>query len=91
MFQDHRQCQTVFTEKNTTIFHVSTNSREIIVFNFGFFMDLLRESFQTQPDYNFGQDLAVHARFDNLDLISWLQACQNRKLPVVFRLVSTVV
>ena len=41
-------------------------------------------------DYNFAQGLAIHTRFDDLDLISRSQVCQNHKLQIVFRFLSIV-
>ena len=51
----------------------------------------LREVFQTLRDYNLAWGLAIHTRFDDLDLISRLQVDQNHKLQIVFRFLSTVV
>ena len=51
----------------------------------------LREGFQTLSDYNLAQGLAIHNQFDDLDLISMSEVCQNRKLPIVFRFLSSVV
>ena len=42
-------------------------------------------------DYNLAEGLASHTRFDNLDLISRSQVCQNHKLQIVARFFSTVV
>ena len=49
------------------------------------------EVFQTLRDYNLAQGLSVHIRFDDLDLISRSQICQDHKLQIVFRFLSTVV
>ena len=51
----------------------------------------LREGFQTLSDYNLAQGLAIHNQFDDLDLISRSEVCQNQKLPIVFRFLSSVV
>ena len=48
------------------------------------------KTFQTLHDYNLAWGLAVHTRFDDLDLISRSQVCQNHKLQIVFRFLSTV-
>ena len=39
----------------------------------------VREVFQTLHDYNLALGLAVHTRFDDLDLISRSQVCENHK------------
>ena len=49
------------------------------------------ESFQTVRDYYLARGLAIHTRFDDLDLISRSQVCQNHKLQIGFRFLSTVV
>ena len=41
---------------------------------------------RTLFDYNLARGLAVHARFDDLDLISRSQVCQTHTLQIVFRL-----
>ena len=41
---------------------------------------------RTLFDYNLARGLAVHARFDDLDLISRSQVCQIHKLQIVFRI-----
>ena len=46
--------------------------------------------FQTLHDYNFARGLAVLTRFDDLDLISRPQVCQNYKLQTVFRFLPTI-
>ena len=51
----------------------------------------LREIFQTLHHYNRAQGLAIHTRFDDLDLTSRLQVCQIHQLQIVFRFLSTVV
>ena len=43
------------------------------------------EVFQILCDYNRAQGLAIHTRFDDLDVISRSQVWQNRKLQVVFK------
>ena len=42
----------------------------------------LREVFQTLHDHNFALGLAVHTRFDDLDLILRPQVCQNHKVQI---------
>ena len=42
-------------------------------------------------DYNLTQDLAIHTRFDYLDLISRSHICQNYNQQTVFCFLSTVV
>ena len=73
-----------------------TCSREIIVM----FSDLtktlilahcLKEAFQTLHDYYLARGLPIYTRFDDLDLIPKLQVCQNHKLQIVVKLLSTVV
>ena len=39
----------------------------------------------------FARGLAIYTRFDDLDLIARSQVCQNHKLQIVFRFLSTVV
>ena len=51
----------------------------------------LRGVFQTLYDNNLAMDLTVHTIFDDLDLISRSQVCQNYSLQIVFRFLSTVV
>ena len=51
----------------------------------------LREVFQTLHDYNLAGGLAIHTRFDGLDLISRSQVCQNYTQQTVFRFLSSVV
>ena len=51
----------------------------------------LRGVFQTLCDNNLAMDLTVHTIFDDLDLISRSQVCQNDTLQIVFRFLSTVV
>ena len=43
----------------------------------------LREVFQILHDYNLHQGLAIHSRFDDLDVISKSQVYQNHKLQIV--------
>ena len=40
---------------------------------------------------NLAQDLVIHTSFDDLDHISSSQVCQNCKLKIVLRFLSTVV
>ena len=42
-------------------------------------------------DYNLAQGLAIHTRFDDLDLISRSQVCRNHRLQIVFTSFSVVV
>ena len=56
-----------------------------------FWQTLFREVFQTVCGHNLAQGPAIHTRFDDLDLISRSQVCQNHKLQIVFRFLSTVV
>ena len=51
----------------------------------------LREVFQTLRGCNLAQDLVIHTSFDDLDHISSSQVCQNCKLKIVLRFLSTVV
>ena len=51
----------------------------------------LREVFQTLCDYNLAQGLTVHTKFDDRDLISRSQVCQNHKLQIDFRFSPSVV
>ena len=51
----------------------------------------LMEAFQISRDFNLAQGLAIHTRFDDLDLISNLQICQNHKLPTDIRFLSSVI
>ena len=46
---------------------------------------------QTLHVYNHAQGLAIYVKFDDLDLISRSQVCQNHKRQIVFRFLSTVV
>ena len=48
------------------------------------------EVFQTLRDFNSARGLAIRNRFDDLDLISRSQVCQNHKLQILFRFLSTV-
>ena len=41
-------------------------------------------------DYDLAQGLVVHTRFDDLDFISRSLECQNDKLQIVCRFLSTV-
>ena len=78
--------------------HFCTYSRELI----DMFSDLtktlswlfggrcLRRVFQTLRDYDLAQDPAIRTRFDDLDLISRSQVCQNHKLQIVFRFMYIV-
>ena len=55
----------------------------------------LKEVFQTLHDYNLAFGLAIHTRFDDLDLISRSQGCQKYEVKIVlfrflFRFLSTV-
>ena len=50
-----------------------------------------RDVFQTLPDYNLAQGLAIHISFDDIDFISRSQVCQNHRLQILFRFLSTVV
>ena len=67
------------------MFHFCTCLREMIEIlsdlaktNIVFFgRHCLREVFQTLHDYNLAGGLAIHTRFDGLDLISRSQVCQN--------------
>ena len=60
--------------------------------NVGFFgRHCLRGVFQTLHDYNLAQGLAMHTAFDDHDLISRSQVCQNHTQQIVFRFLSTVV
>ena len=45
----------------------------------------------TLRDYDLAQDPAIRTRFDDLDLISRSQVCQNHKLQIVFGFLFTVV
>ena len=49
-----------------------------------FWHTCLREVFQTLHDYNLAWDLVlvIHTRFNDLDLISKSQVCQNHKLQI---------
>ena len=51
----------------------------------------LRKVFQTLHDYDLAWGLAIHIRIDEFDLISRSQVCQNHKLLIVFRFLSTLV
>ena len=77
---------------HTIVWHCCTYSREImhtfsdvtkaLILVFG--GCCLREIFPTLREYNLAQDLRVHIRFDDLDLISRSWVCQNYlSLPVV--------
>ena len=79
--------------------HICTYSRELI----DMFSDLtktlswlfgghcLRRVFQTLRDYDLAKDPAICTRFDDLDLISRSQVCQNHKLQLVSGFLSIVV
>ena len=54
-------------------------------------LDTFREVFQTLHDYNFSRGLAIHTKFDDLDLISRTQVGQNYKLRIVFRFLFPVI
>ena len=41
--------------------------------------------------YNLARGLAIHTRFDDLDFISRSHVCQNHKLQVVVKFLSSVV
>ena len=56
-----------------------------------FWRTLFNGGFQTLRVYNLARGLAMHTRFDDLDLISRSQVCQNDKLQIVFRPLSTVI
>ena len=45
---------------------------------------IVRVIFQTWRDYDLAQGLAIHARFDYLDLVSRSQVCHNHELHIVF-------
>ena len=49
------------------------------------------EVFPTLCGYNLARGLAIHTTFDDLDLISRSHICQNHKLLIDFRFLSTVV
>ena len=51
----------------------------------------VREVFQTLHDYNLAFGLAVHTRFDDVDLVSRSQVCQIINCKLFFRFLSTVV
>ena len=51
----------------------------------------LREAFQFLHDSNLDRGPAIYTRFDELDLISRSQLCQNHKLQIVFRFLCTAV
>ena len=57
----------------------------------GFLADSVREVFKILHGYNLAWGLAIHTRFDDLDLISRSRVCQNYKQYIVFRFLSTVV
>ena len=78
-------------------FHLVTSSREItdvffdlaVTLTLAFFCGhCLREFSQTLSDYNLAPGLAIYTRFDDLDLISRSQICQNHKLQIVPRFLS---
>ena len=49
------------------------------------FTDTVQGFFCTTLQYdNLAWDLTIHARFDDLDLVSVSQVCQNHKLQIVF-------
>ena len=54
-------------------------------------MTMLLGGLSTLRDYDLAQGLTIHARFDDLDLISRSQVCQNHALQTVFIFLSSVV
>ena len=75
----------------TTIFDLCTYSREVIdvfpdlttTFSLAFSWTL-SEVFQLLHYFNFAWGLPIHLRFDDFDLVSRSQVCQNHKLQIVF-------
>ena len=51
----------------------------------------LRAVFLTLRGCDLARSLAFHTRFDDRDLISRLQECQNHKLEIVFRFLPALV
>ena len=54
-------------------------------------VDTIEGVFQKLHDHNFAHGLAIHTGCDDLDHISRSQVCQNDKLQIVFRPLSTVI
>ena len=56
-----------------------------------FWQTLFKGGLSNLRDYNLVRGLAIHTRFDDLELILRSQVCQNNKLQVVFRFLSNVI